>query len=591
MPGGFLRKKRGALSTLAIIVLAASLGMLVHWEAPGLDRYAHDWLMAARGPLPAPDDIAIVAIDEPSMARFGGFPWPRSIMARTLDVLSWAQPKAIALDVLYADPSSPDQDQQLARAVARAGNVVVAAQLADPSVPGGPAAWLSPLPKIRQSAAAVGHVNVLAESEGVARALLIRVSDDSGNSLRALAIETVRVGDHTPEDEVTEAPGLVMLGSRRIPIQTEAPSVVLAESPGAPSPQVMRPSRMAVDYIGPTGSFAHSTFSLVDVVDGRVPAARFRRRYVLIGATAASMGDRLSSPFVHHADLRADRHGTLMPGVEVLANALNTILRSRFYAEVSDWPVFFCAAFVAALTLGLLAVSQGRNEGLKQIIVLMGVAVAVIAGAYLVFTRLLIFPPLAPGMVSFASAGVLGLLRRSLIASSRLDEGIAGIARAGTLLSPPAEPVRAAEAIAALTGAGAVAIFKQADAVQYDLAASCGAPVLRNRVRHDHGMLFALPPARHAETVRPIEGGLLAIAHPPGQAPDPATLKLSLAIAAGCLSNLGTAEEAPGLWPQGLEEKARVLGALNGKLIERTRFVDLALRSVEDGLIIAGPGR
>jgi PAS domain S-box-containing protein len=41
--------------------------------------------------------------------------------------------------------------------------------------------------------------------------------------------------------------------------------------------------------------------------------------------------------------------------------------------------------------------------------------------------------------------------------------------------------------------------------------------------------------------------------------------------------------------PRGLEWKVRALGRLNGRILERARFMDLALRSVEDGLIIAGP--
>ena len=48
---------------------------------------------------------------------------------------------------------------------------------------------------------------------------------------------------------------------------------------------------------------------------------------MLIGATAASLGERVASPFVRYTDARADQHGALMPGVEVLANAVNSILR------------------------------------------------------------------------------------------------------------------------------------------------------------------------------------------------------------------------------------------------------------------------
>src|ERR1700720_3615479 len=91
-------------SALAIIAISASLGVVAVWRAPGIGRYTRDWLMRARGPLPVPEDIAIVAIDEASVARFGRFPWSRALSARAIDAIATAQPKAIAVDVLYADP-------------------------------------------------------------------------------------------------------------------------------------------------------------------------------------------------------------------------------------------------------------------------------------------------------------------------------------------------------------------------------------------------------------------------------------------------------------------------------------------------------
>ena len=177
--------------------------------------------------------------------------------------------------------------------------------------------------------------------------------------------------------------------------------------------------------------FAPHTFSLADVLDGRIPAGSLRGKYVLLGATAASMGDRVASPFVHQTDVRGDQHGALMPGVEVLANALNTILRSRFYTTTPDWLAFLFAALCAAGILGLLAVAQGRHELLKQVAALVGGAAAILLVGYIMFTRFLIFPPLTPGLVSFASAGMLGLLRKLLVTSARLDSTIAEMAREG----------------------------------------------------------------------------------------------------------------------------------------------------------------
>src|SRR3954463_16141405 len=68
-----------ALATLAILLVSAAVGMFVEWRAPRLARYSRDWLMRARGPLHIPKEIAIVAIDEASIARFGRFPWSRQV--------------------------------------------------------------------------------------------------------------------------------------------------------------------------------------------------------------------------------------------------------------------------------------------------------------------------------------------------------------------------------------------------------------------------------------------------------------------------------------------------------------------------------
>src|SRR5215472_9811611 len=118
-------------SFAAILLVSASAGVFVDWNAPGVTRYARDWLMRSRGALPVPDDLAIVAIDEASVARFGRFPWSRHVIARTIDAIAADRPKVIALDVLFTDPTSQEDDDALARSIGRAGNVVVAAQLSD----------------------------------------------------------------------------------------------------------------------------------------------------------------------------------------------------------------------------------------------------------------------------------------------------------------------------------------------------------------------------------------------------------------------------------------------------------------------------
>ncbi len=576
------------VSLAAIVLVSALLGTFVSWRAPGIDQYIRDLMIRARGPLPAPDDIAIVAIDDSSIERFGRFPWSRGLSARAIDAIAAAQPKAIAVDVLYADPTSETDDSTLARSIQEAGNVVVAAQLVAPPTAGGPTMWLLPLPGIERAAAAVGHVNVSTESDGIARQILIQAADDQGRALRAMALEIIRIGDGIAGQPVTETSRTLLLGSRVIPVESIAPSVVIGGVPSVErSTQTVRAARMAIYYIGPAGSYR--TFSFADVVGGRIPPAQFRGKYVLVGATAASLGDRLASPFIHLADARGDQHGSLMPGVEVLANTLNTILRSRFYSETSDWLAFLLGALVAALTMFVLAIAQGRHEAVKQIGVLAAVTGAVVLAGYLVFIRFLVFPPLTLSLVSFASAGVLGLLRRSLVASSHLDRSIEDIKRAGESLN--AMSLGSAESIARLADAEGVAIYASQGGGRMRLVAAHGIPILRKG-----SGVFALPP--HAKLGQellaiPIDGsrgpgaGTLVIVHAV-RVPSIEIQQLCAAIAGSIAETWAENEESPRWWPRGLQWKARSLGRQNGRILDHAKFVDLAMRSVEDVLIIAG---
>ncbi len=85
--------------------------------------------------------------------------------------------------------------------------------------------------------------------------------------------------------------------------------------------------------------------------------------------------------------------------------------------------------------------------------------------------------------------------------------------------------------------------------------------------------------------------GLLEITHAPGHAPSTDALRLAATIAAAAADLTPDADATPGAswWrlPRGVEAKARVLDRLNRRILARARFFDSALRSVEDGLLIA----
>ena len=127
-----------------LAVASLSLAQRVEWST--YDRFA---TFATRRPQP-PDDIVIVAIDEPSFSEMRmQWPWPRSVHARLIDALVQAGARTIVLDLLFAEPSAAGEDRALEEAVRRAGNVILANDRASTTDRGYQIdQWVEPLPAL-----------------------------------------------------------------------------------------------------------------------------------------------------------------------------------------------------------------------------------------------------------------------------------------------------------------------------------------------------------------------------------------------------------------------------------------------------------
>jgi PAS domain S-box-containing protein len=620
----------------ALLLLSAGLGMFVIWRVPGLELYARNWLTRARGPLPVPDDIAIVAIDEASLARFGRYPWRRNLTAQMLDRLAIAHPRVIALNVLFSETTNSADDSALSSAMTKAGNVVTATQLT--RTESGQVVWLRPLSSVEKAAAGVGHAHVSTEADGVAGSFLVRQADNQGQAEWAMALETIRVGEGVNDRSIQELPGAVSIGGRTYPVQSETRTIEI-ESGRPRSTQRLRASWIPIEYVGPAGSFAPYTFSFGDVLDGKVPASAFRGKYVIVGATAAALGDRFISPFVHTEGPNGQQYGEFVPGAEILANSLNTLLRGRWYSETPDWLAAACAALVALLTLGGLSIAQGKHEVPKQVAMVILLGALILGLSYLAFTHWLIFPPIVACSVSFVVAIPLVLLHRSLVASRELDVQIRQMVHAESWLWPSARETKAdpAALIAQLSNATGVAILRYVSAGKYRVAANHGFPLLPS-VLKSHGLSIEWPQspgslknenalsgkadpemvflfhqrqdtgAQQLAALKCALGdgnppaGFLILLHQRYERLPLEPLRISVELATGFIVALGTGETTNGetmepsrraswrLLPRGITWKTRALGTLNQRLLSDSRFVDKSLRSVGDGLLVAGMG-
>ena len=280
----------GALALVTALVLSG-----LAWRA---DAWAYDLLLGLR-PQPADSRIVVVAIDQKSLAALGRWPWSRRLHARMLDRLSASGARSVAFDILLTEPvlHDPEGDALLAQSMSRYGRAVLPV-FAEPAEAAAPATEVLPIPELAAAAAGLGHVDLPLDADGVARSLFLQAGMGDPH-WPALALAQFQL------DQPVAATGKSLPGLRNPQPQA---------SPYAWS----RDYKVLIPYARPPG-FAR--FSYVDVLQGRVPAAALRGRWILVGATAAGLGDTLNSPL--------GATPARMSGVEYQANVLNMLVHDN----------------------------------------------------------------------------------------------------------------------------------------------------------------------------------------------------------------------------------------------------------------------
>ncbi len=370
-----------ALGVALVLAGAFLLGLL------GATRARMSDLLFAVRPAQSARSTVIVGIDQKSyqtlLPRYGPLSaWPRTLYAQALDALRPAGPRVIAFAVFF-DASRPE-DPLLAEAMRRAGNVVV------PVVAQGPRAFdprpgvaqefeafVRPAATVRAGSLDEGLANITTNRDSVARSLplLLRAGNEELPSL-ALTI----VAHFTRRPVVLDAraePGLVRAAGRSIPVAEH--------------------DIMPIDFLGPPsepdgpGSFRIVSFA--DVLDNRFDPALVRDRIVLLGPTIRGVDE-------HATPTTGD---TRMWGVEILGNAVETVLYQRFLVPASPPGTVLTIGLMSLLSALVVAAWRPLPAGLTVAagLALYGTIAAVLFDRGLVLD--LVYPPAAL-LISFAAA-------------------------------------------------------------------------------------------------------------------------------------------------------------------------------------------
>ncbi len=309
--------------------LAAAIFALVLWlSGPGHFPRTNAAVQDIASGLYQPDaspDIVIIAIDDASLAAIGRWPWRRALHAQLLQQIAPQAPLAIGMDILFneEDLDYPGDDLILARAIHRSGRVVLPVVQGSRSALGQAQPTDLPLAALAQGAAALGHVRVQVDNDGVARSFFAWQG---------------------PPDQPWPHLALAMQCLAQPAQASCVPPTHTA--PVAPGADWQRQQHEIINFAKADPPFTR--YAYIDVLRGAIPAAAFRDKYVLIGATATGLGQGFVPP-----------SGTglqQLSNVDMVAHVLNDTLQHRHLQPASPWANRLFNALPVLLALVALAV-------------------------------------------------------------------------------------------------------------------------------------------------------------------------------------------------------------------------------------------
>ncbi|MFI0545310.1 MAG: CHASE2 domain-containing serine/threonine-protein kinase [Brachymonas sp.] len=439
-----------------------------------LERRFYDTSSTQIARQPAPN-IAIIAIDETSIANIGRWPWSREIHAQLIDKLAQAKAKVIGYTVFFSEPQIDpgldyvrkiqaaippevqaleafqpvntliteaqtrlNSDHQLATSIATAGNVILpsAFDLQEPignpenplpdfalrsSVPDKEDTALpvsnavEPLDIFGRHAAAVAHLVQLQDRDGAVREEPLFVNY-YGRGIPSMSLALAAQSLNIPIADLKLHPEQVQLGRLKMPIEDGA--IVL--------PQF---------YQAKDGKFAFPVDSFYDVLNGKIPASKYAGKIVIVGATAKGVGTLFNTPAANNFDpaqLAAYVTSSILQEQYIARPAWAALCTFAAFLLVLAFLMFalprlkagLAAAVSAALLVLLLGAEYGAMLGAAKWVPLVLPAVLLVLGYVLLTTKRFLFTEAGKVQADAESAETNRMMGLALQGQGRLDEAL-----------------------------------------------------------------------------------------------------------------------------------------------------------------------
>jgi serine/threonine-protein kinase len=315
----------------------------------------------------APPTVVIVSIDDESIAKMGRWPWPRSVIARMIDLLAKNGARVIGVDILFSEPeenqglreiqslkeiflsrflkpgptkqmgkflrylteaeANLDNDSKLISSVKKAGNVILPMYFTTDSPLPPPIESLHPYLEKNS----LNHITKMKEED----AYPIVEANDVTEPIPGLVKDSAGIGHINRSVDVDGATRweilVIKYGKLYYPsfslqilmkylnAANQGSRIILGE--GIDLSGLLIPAdksmKLLIRFRDTDGSF--SRYSFFDVLNGKISPAIFKDKIVLLGSTAQGIGDFALTPVSSN-----------VPGIEIAANVIQNVLTKRF---------------------------------------------------------------------------------------------------------------------------------------------------------------------------------------------------------------------------------------------------------------------
>ena len=338
------------------------------------------------------DDIIIVDIDEPSLAKFGQFPWGRNVFSKILENINKENPKSIGFDIFFSekDKQSPEEiiktysiedvniknalqsieghDEKFQKTLKETKSVLAVFGSLVPTkgtynrkgkarifAKGGNVKnyvynykySLGSIPILEKNSKGLGSINYITQSDAVVRSLpLIMVFNDK--LFPSFGLEMIRIG----EKKRSIITNLNDNGIKNISIK----------------PYVFNTDKNSLIWVKYNRSINNNYISAEKVFDNNFDNNFFKDKYVLIGASAKGLFDTVKIPT-----------GETVPGVQVHANVIDNLLKNNFLKRNDK---IFIFELIISILISIIAfvISQRIKPKYSLSIIFIGLIIIFVIG-------------------------------------------------------------------------------------------------------------------------------------------------------------------------------------------------------------------